>query len=128
LAPSVLYLFEKDLASTWYANVDAHYLARISRETTLYPIAGLGLSVWKFGNSGLLNPENFLHEYGGGDWGDNSGGYGYKDTTKIGLNLGVGCETRLTEDILVGGEFKYNITNERLFDQAMITIRAAYYF
>jgi len=110
LAPSVMYIFENDFPNIFYANADVHYLARITDVATLYPLAGIGFSYWKWDSdlADLL------------DISDNE--------LRIGLNLGFGGEIRLTKDIIVGAEFRYNLTNERAYDQAMILARAAYYF
>jgi opacity protein-like surface antigen len=137
LAPSVMYLFTSNYYipeykgyeptpkfNTWYANVDVHYLLRVTREMTIYPLAGVGLSVWQYDLSGL--PAIAVDGIG----------FGYElfpetlDDTKVrlGLNLGVGIERRMTRDIILGAEFKYNLTSENLYNQAMILGRVAYYF
>ncbi|MDR1380540.1 MAG: outer membrane beta-barrel protein [Tannerella sp.] len=109
MAPSVSYLFEKDNLSTWYMNMDFHYLTRITNKTTVYPVGGLGLSVWKYNYSTVL--------------------WDIDDTViRLGLNLGYGVETRITDDILIGAEFRYNLTAQRKYDQAMFAFRCAYYF
>ena len=127
LAPSALYVLRNDYASRFYANADAHYLTRITDEITIYPIGGLGVSMVKF--DGYSDVHGDLEETG--YW----PGYGsYYDFTKsetkfrIGLNLGFGGEMRVTKDILVGAEFRYNLTTERYYDQAMLLARVAYYF
>ncbi|HCC51034.1 MAG TPA: hypothetical protein DEQ30_02445 [Porphyromonadaceae bacterium] len=111
LAPSVLYTIENEDRSTWYVNADAHYLLRITDKMTIYPAGGLGLSVWSFDYKKELFTE-------------------IESETKVrlGLNLGFGGEMRVTKDIIVGAEFKYNLTTERAYDQAMILSRVAYYF
>jgi opacity protein-like surface antigen len=115
LAPSVLYTFENDYTNTLYFNADAHYLARITKKVTIYPIGGIGVSVWKY--DGIINGLEDLFDI------DDS-----HTKVSIGLNLGFGGEIRLTPDILVGAEFRYNLTSERFYDQAMLLARAAYYF
>ena len=117
LAPSVLYTLKNENISTLYANADVHYLARITEKITLYPIGGIGLSAWSLSYKGLTGLEELLSPE--------------KDSeTKIrlGLNLGFGGEIRVTRDVIAGAEFRYNLTNERIYDQAMILARAAYYF
>lgn len=124
LAPSVLYMMEKDDLSTWYFNADAHYLIRTSEKVTLYPIGGIGLSSWKY-EWDLTNRvvqsllEEFLEE--------NVGIKRSETKFRFGLNLGFGCEMRVSKDLILGAEFKYNLTN-RHYDQAMLLARAAYYF
>jgi len=116
LTPSVLYGIKRNNADIWYLNADAHYLARISENFTLYPIGGLGFSFWKY----RMIPDI--------DLGDIDLVLQNADTyLRIGLNMGIGGELRLTEDIIAGAEFKYNWTKQG-FNQAMILVRAAYYF
>ena len=116
LTPSVLYGIKRNNADIWYLNADAHYLARVSENFTLYPIGGIGFSFWKYRmipdidlsdiDLVLQNVDTYL---------------------RIGINMGIGGELRLTEDIIAGAEFKYNWTKQG-FNQAMILVRAAYYF
>ncbi|MDR2916361.1 MAG: porin family protein [Tannerella sp.] len=113
LAPSILYAVKNDDISTWYVNADAHYLIRMTDKMTLYPVGGLGLSIWNFDNVTVLKD------------GEVSGDTETK--VRLGLNLGFGGEMRVTQDIIVGAEFRYNLTN-RHYDQAMILTRVAYYF
>ena len=116
LAPSAMYVFENDNFNTIYANADAHYLARISDKATLYPLAGIGLSYWKFDSFIIDELEDLLDRLES------------DSKIRVGLNLGFGGEYRVTQDIIVGAEFRYNLTTERVYDQAMIVVRAAYYF
>ena len=116
LAPSVLYTFKNDYRNALYVNADAHYLSRITDKITMYPLAGVGVSLWKQESFIINNLEDLLDKDG-------------SDTkVRVGLNLGFGGEMRLTQDIIVGAEFRYNLTDERFYDQAMILVRAAYYF
>jgi len=115
LAPSVLYGVKKDYVDTWYLNADVNYLARVSENITLYPIGGLGLSVWTYRKNDKL-PIIGIDPLA-------------KTETHVraGVNIGLGSEVRLTEDIIVGFEFRYNWT-ERHYNQAMLLMRVAYYF
>jgi outer membrane protein X len=122
LAPSVLYSLKNEYRSTVYVNADAHYLARVTNKITLYPVGGLGLSVWNF--DGLI-PESLDPPIPAGSYSETSGS---ETKIRIGLNLGFGGEVRVTKDIIVGAEFRYNLTSERIYDQAMFSARAAYYF
>ena len=105
IAPSFLHVFEQDHRSAWYINADVHYLVRITEELTLYPLAGFGVSIHKY---------NTMHVD--------------KTNTRLGPNIGFGCEFRMTEDLIIGGEFKYNLTTDRDFDQNFLIGRVAYYF
>ena len=118
LAPSAMYTFENDNTNVFYANADVHYLSRITSNVTIYPLAGIGLSSWRWETfkAGVLDELEYLGKI-------------KKETkVRIGLNLGFGGEVRLTEDIIVGAEFRYNLTSERIYDQAMLLARVAYYF
>ena len=118
IAPSVLYAVKSDYTDTWYANADVHYLARITSKVTLYPLGGLGLSVWNY------NPDKSPL----GELLDDLLDIDDSETkTRLGLNLGFGGEVRATKDIICGAEFRYNWTS-RYYNQAMILVRAAYYF
>jgi opacity protein-like surface antigen len=117
LAPSVLHTVKSEDRSAWYVNADAHYPARITDEVTLYPIGGLGLSAWKFDYKKVKTSDEEVSTV-------------KESETKIraGLNLGFGGEMRVTKDLIIGAEFRYNLTPERIYDQAMLLARAAYYF
>ncbi|MDR2385257.1 MAG: outer membrane beta-barrel protein [Tannerella sp.] len=135
LAPSVMYILGSDslnYSSKWYVNVDAHYLLRVTNTTTVYPIAGIGLSVWQLKSQIIYRPNEETEESGEeGEDSENGEFVGGESTTskiRTGLNIGVGVEKRLTRDIILGAEFKYNLTTERFFNQAMLLGRVAYYF
>jgi len=113
LAPSVLYAIKKDNTETWYFNADAQYLARVTERMTLYPIGGLGVSVWRYSPMPLL--QDFFDVKT------------IETDVCVGLNLGFGGEIRVTKDIIAGGEFRYNWT-KRGYNQAMLLARVAYYF
>ena len=121
LAPSALYVMKNDKVSSFYINADAHYLARITNKLTLYPIGGVGVSFWKKKSLvntliGIIHIPEYEYEYES------------ETVSRMGLNLGLGAEMRLTKDIIVGAEFKNNITHDRVFDQLMLLARVAYYF
>ena len=116
LAPSAMYTFKSDYSHAFYVNADAHYLTRITDKATLYPLAGVGFSVRKWDPFVIDELEHFLGN-------DDSG-----TRTRVGLNLGFGGEMRITKDIILGAEFRYYLTSDRSYDQAMILVRAAYYY
>jgi opacity protein-like surface antigen len=133
IAPSVLYVLKNENKSALYVNADAHYLARVTDKITIYPIGGLGVSVWNFrlpkissdtetSESETVDPEATNTET------TNTETAGSETKVRIGLNLGFGGEMRVTKDIIVGAEFRYNLTSERIYDQAMLVARVAYYF
>ena len=116
LAPSVLYSVKKDYVSSLNINADVHYLARITDVVTIYPLGGLGVTIWNLDRGFIA--EQFEDLFG----------IDSEKKTRIGLNLGFGGEMRVTKDIIVGAEFRYNLTTERGYNQAMLLARAAYYF
>jgi opacity protein-like surface antigen len=133
LAPSVLYSLKNNDLDTWYVNADAHYLARITERITIYPVGGIGFSVWNTKNI-LIHPLEELPEpevETRAESETESDAETPKETEtkmRLGLNLGFGGEMRVTKDIIIGAEFRYNLTSERIYDQAMFLARAAYYF
>lgn len=129
LASSVLYALENEDRSALYVNVDAHYLARVTDKITIYPIGGLGVSVWnlRLPKIPLDSPEANGSEANDSET-NGSEAADSETKVRIGLNLGFGGEMRVTKDIIVGAEFRYNLTSERIYDQAMLVARVAYYF
>ncbi|MDR0394694.1 MAG: porin family protein [Tannerella sp.] len=136
LAPSVLYTVKNEDKSMWVVNADAHYLMRVTDKMTIYPLGGLGLSVWNLDykkvGSGDKNSENKTSEDKASEDKtpeDKTSVVEVSETkVRLGLNLGFGGEMRVTQDIIIGAEFRYNLTSKRIYDQAMILVRAAYYF
>lgn len=101
IAPGVTYMFRGDGVKGWYLDLDAHYVIDVSRMFSFYPIGGLGLSIW-----------------------DGKGWAGSR--TRLGPNVGLGGEFRITDELSVGMDFKYNIISD--FDQALFGVRVAYHF
>ncbi len=118
LAPSILYAIEHDDVNTLYINADAHYLVRMTEKITIYPVGGLGFSIWSL----EVPKSSVTHE---------AAGYFYTESetkVRLGLNLGFGGEIRMTKDMILGAEFRYNLTTDNYYNQAMILTRVAYYF
>jgi opacity protein-like surface antigen len=139
LAPSLLYTINTEDISALYFNADVHYLVRLTRTMTIYPLAGLGLHNRKIKFPALpelTDPfvKTFAKTYA--DEGEEDEEDEAKDKveevtdshTRLGLNIGFGFENRITEDLILGVEFRHNFTTERFYDQAMLTVRLAYYF
>ena len=116
LAPSALYTLKNDNFTSLYLNADAHYLTRVTKEISIFPIGGVGVSLRKIYGIPVLG-------VGGLELKSDS-----ETKLRVGLNLGFGGEIRATDDIIIGAEFKYNLTTERIYDQAMLLARVAYYF
>jgi len=109
LAPSVLYHVKKNNMDDLFLNADVHYLGRITPKMTLYPLAGLGVSFLRLRTNFLPVTEKYVTQ------------------TRFGLNLGFGGEVRVTKDIILGAEFRYNWTELR-YNRAMLLARVATYF
>ncbi|MDR0834966.1 MAG: outer membrane beta-barrel protein [Tannerella sp.] len=119
IAPSVSYML-KDSVGIWYVNADAHYLARLTEKFTIYPIGGLGLSIRKTDSIPTINID---------DLGEETIIKTAPETKiRLGFNIGFGAEMRVTRDLILGAEFKYHLTDKRIYNQAMFLARAAYYF
>lgn len=137
LAPSLLYAFENERRSVLYVNADVHYLARVTDKITIYPIGGMGVSVRTVetplipGEEGTLPDTPGTEDSETAEPGTEPGDAVTTDaetTVRMGLNLGFGGEMRVTKDIILGAEFRYNLTGERICNQAMLVARIAYYF
>lgn len=101
IAPSVTHMFRNNGASAWYIDFDVHYVVSVTRYFAFYPIGGMGMSVWDFkGSDG--------------------------NRTRLGLNVGIGAELYVTDEISVGTDMKYNLTKD--YDQALVAVRVAYHF
>jgi hypothetical protein len=102
LAPSLTYMVRNKNMSAWYRDADCHYIVVVSDLFSFYPIGGMSLSAWR--------PHRF----------------GTDAVARLGLNVGLGAELRLSPEISVGLDMKYNITST--YDQALVAFRAAYHF
>ena len=74
------YFLKKDHVSYWNVEVNANYLFRLASAFTLYPLAGIDLLGCKVGD--------------------------YSDS-KLGLNLGVGAEYQLSNNLALKLEYNY---------------------
>lgn len=110
LAPSLTYFVKNNGLSVWAIDMNAHYIVKLSDMFGFYPLAGLSLSFWKFGD--LF-------------W-DGRHHHGSINRTRFGANIGLGGEVYATNQITVGLEVKYNIIKD--FDQAMLGVRVGYNF
>lgn len=101
LALSQTYMIRNNGMTAWYMDADAHYVVTVSPMFSFYPIGGCGLSVW--------SPAEVEGSY-----------------VRPGLNVGLGGELRLTREIAVGVDMKYNLV--QTYHQALIAARVAWYF
>ncbi|MDR1103613.1 MAG: porin family protein [Tannerella sp.] len=102
LAPSLTHMVRNRNMSAWYMDMDCHYIVTVTDMFSFYPIGGMNLSLWR----------QYL--------------YGMTNTARLGLNVGLGAELRLTREISVSLDMKYNITGR--YDQALAAVRVAYHF
>ncbi len=100
LAPSLTHLIKSHGIRAWMADLNAHYLFRLSDMFGFYPLGGLSFSYWKIPYGSSIN--------------------------RFGLNVGLGGEVYATEQVTVGLEAKYNIVKD--LDQASIAVRVGYSF
>lgn len=100
LEPSASYYPQKSNIKMWDMNVNLHYLFKMNEKFNLYPLGGLTL----FG----VKPKNLDSE------------------SEFGVNLGGGAEYKLTENISVGAEMKYQILSD--WGRAVLSIGMTYRF
>ena len=91
----------------WALNFNAHYDLLEEENLILYPLAGLNIA--------SITAKS-----------ENSQGEDFSDTdTELGLNLGIGAKTMLTDNLAGYGEIKYVISD---FDQAVFSAGVLYSF
>lgn len=116
LSPSFNYFLENDGLSAWEVNADAHYLFNVAPGITVYPLAGLTFTHWKFDLADALGIEGI-----GSVLGDTS-----SSDSKLGINIGGGIDYKLTDQLSLGLELKYGIVND--FDQFVPSVHLMYAF
>ncbi|OAV71801.1 hypothetical protein Barb4_00408 [Bacteroidales bacterium Barb4] len=121
VTPGFTYFFPKDGFSAWETNADVHYLFPVTGKVTVYPLAGLTFTGWKF------DAGNAFGDLGGlgdvlGDYLDNAS----SDITRFGVNLGGGIQYRLTGKLSIGAEAKYSLVSE--IDQIVAAAVLTYKF
>ena len=85
----------------WDLNANAHYLFDITEKFRAYPLAGLTVV-----NKSYTDVDDSI--------------------TRLGLNLGGGCEYDVTPSVVLNAEFKYSIVST--IDQAVFSLGAVYKF
>ncbi|KAA6332890.1 hypothetical protein EZS27_018646 [termite gut metagenome] len=127
LSPSFNYFLEKDGLSQWEINADLHYLFPLSDKVTVYPLAGVTYTNWKWDSTKAWTEDVarlFLKVAMDDDDIDL-----YADTYskgKIGVNLGGGIGFKLTDKLSVGAELKYSSVSD--LDQGIFAVNIAYKF
>ena len=104
IEPEFTYFFKKDYVSMWDLMVNAHYIFKVAdNKVNLYPIVGLGVL------------------------GTKASYYGYSSSdTDLGVNLSGGAEYRLTPNIIVGAELKYQLASD--WDHLGLQVGVTYSF
>lgn len=95
------YYFQNKGFRMWDLNANAHYLFDITEKFRAYPLAGLTVV-----NKSYTDVDDSI--------------------TRLGLNLGGGCEYDVTPSVVLNAEFKYSIVST--IDQAVFSVGAAYKF
>ncbi|MDR0844010.1 MAG: porin family protein [Tannerella sp.] len=110
-APSVTRLIRNNGVDGWYMDLDGHYVVDVTRDFSFYPIGGVSLSIWNLDEDiyHFLLKERV-----------------HTSHTRLGMNIGLGGEFRVTYEISIGMDFKYNVANDH--SQALAAIRVGYHF
>ena len=101
LEGSFTYFLEKDYMSMWDLSVNGHYLIPVADQITVYPLAGLSMMGWKV-DYGLGNVSN----------------------SEFGVNLGGGCDFKLTDKLILNAELKYKIGGD--WNRLLLSVGVAY--
>ena len=108
-APSFTYFLEDKGENMWMTDLDAHYILPVSYSASLYPIAGLHYSQWKYDAS-----------KGNGD--------SEKDWTKnrLGANLGLGFQHDIAYRVRANFELKYQFIKD--YSQVFFSAGIGFWF
>lgn len=89
LEPSASFYFEKDNVKMWDMNANLHYVFKITDVLNLYPLGGLSI----VGIDTKILGEDY-------------------DDTQLGINFGGGIEYKLTHNLSIGGELRYQYLDD----------------
>lgn len=101
--PSATYFLEKDYTNMWDINANVHYLFPVADKFVVYPLAGVTMMGVKVEVLGFSDSES-----------------------KFGANLGGGVDYKLTDNIDLNLEIKYQLVSD--FDRPVFSIGGAYRF
>lgn len=93
--PAFTYYLPRKGNSMWIVDADAHYIVPVSVSASLYPIAGLTYSNWKYDASSAGNTF-------GDDW----------KKHRIGANLGLGFQHDISYRVRANFELKYQFIKD----------------
>ena len=100
---SFTYFLEKDFVSMWDLSVNAHYLLPVAEFISVYPLAGLGVFGTKidYGSTPITSSD-------------------------LCINLGVGVDFKLTDQLVFNAELKSKIVNN--WNRLMLSAGIVYKF
>ena len=103
LEGSFTYYIEKDFVSMWDCSFNGHYLVSVANLVTVYPLAGLGIFGTKMD-------------------------YGLRaiSDSNICVNLGIGVDYKLTDQLILNAELKSKIVNN--WNRLMLSAGVTYKF
>lgn len=94
-APSFTYYVPTKGKSMWEIDADAHYLLPLSWTFSVYPIAGVHYSNWKFDASKVANADT-------GNW----------TKHRVGAHLGLGIQYDFGYKVRISAEYKYQFIKD----------------
>ncbi len=101
LEPSASYYFKKDNYTMWDMNANLHYVFKINEVFNLYPLGGLSIVGYE------------IHD---------------NDDTQLGINFGGGLEYKLTNNLSIGAELKYQYLDDWFSDRFTLAAGITYRF
>jgi outer membrane protein X len=101
IAPSLVHQIRRNNLSAWHIHMDAQYVVYITSIFSFYPIGGINLSIW--------DDQRVEGNY-----------------TRLGFSIGLGGEFRLSKEISLGLDMKYNVVST--YKQVFLSPRIGYHF
>lgn len=108
-APSFTYFMERKGDGLWMVDVDTHYILPVSVKASLYPIAGINYSQWKFKEETVQ--EAFVPAH---------------TDKRLGANLGLGWQHDISYRVRANYELKYQFIHDH--SQVLFTAGFGFWF
>lgn len=108
-APSFTYFLESKRENMWMTDLDAHYILPVSYSASLYPIAGLHYSQWKYDASKNNTSDDE-------EW----------KKSRLGANLGLGFQHDIAYRVRANFELKYQFIKD--FSQVVFSAGIGFWF
>lgn len=110
IAPSFTYFIERKGEKMWMIDADAHYIVPVSITASLYPIAGIHYSNWKFGTDAknLQNESESQVKH------------------RPGVNLGLGFQHDISYRVRANFELKYQFIKD--YSQVILMAGFGFWF